>query len=208
MRGQKRALLGSKNLIRIYAGQYYDQETGLHYNWNRYYDPSLGRYLRPDPLSEDPNYFMLSTVRMVNRYDYVLNNPLKSTDPKGLSPVLEGGGFGAEGQFIYGYGRDTFFCCDGCDLWRVRTSKHCLGAGFVLSGGGTGQFTGASGKNTCPDGYGGIAIEFGAGPGEYGISIGSCGITNSLGIGGGIGAKATVCYYRVIEKKKIGKCSK
>jgi len=33
-----------------YAGQYRDVESGLHYNYHRYYDPSLGRYLTPDPL--------------------------------------------------------------------------------------------------------------------------------------------------------------
>lgn len=30
-------------------GQYYDPETDLHENWNRYYDPSTGRYLSPEP---------------------------------------------------------------------------------------------------------------------------------------------------------------
>jgi RHS repeat-associated protein len=34
-----------------FAGQYYDSETGLHYNYHRYYDPKLGRYLRADPYS-------------------------------------------------------------------------------------------------------------------------------------------------------------
>jgi len=34
-----------------FAGQYYDEEAGLHYNYHRYYDPRTGRYLRADPLS-------------------------------------------------------------------------------------------------------------------------------------------------------------
>ncbi|MFZ1986986.1 MAG: RHS repeat-associated core domain-containing protein, partial [Desulfatitalea sp.] len=33
-----------------FAGQYYDNETGLHYNYHRYYDPKIGRYLRADPI--------------------------------------------------------------------------------------------------------------------------------------------------------------
>ena len=37
-----------KNNFR-FAGQYYDSETELHYNYHRHYDPSIGRYLRTDP---------------------------------------------------------------------------------------------------------------------------------------------------------------
>lgn len=56
-------------------GQYFDQETGLHYNWNRYYAPELGRYLQPDPvgLTAGPSL-----------YAYVRNNPLRYTDSLGL----------------------------------------------------------------------------------------------------------------------------
>jgi RHS repeat-associated protein len=31
-------------------GQYYDQETGLHYNYHRTYDPATGRYIQSDPI--------------------------------------------------------------------------------------------------------------------------------------------------------------
>ncbi|RPK65518.1 RHS repeat-associated core domain-containing protein [Streptomyces sp. NBC_01767] len=33
-----------------FPGQYYDPETGLHYNLFRHYDPETGRYTSPDPL--------------------------------------------------------------------------------------------------------------------------------------------------------------
>ncbi len=36
--------------MRMLAGQYYDSETGLHYNWHRYYDPKIGRYISSDPI--------------------------------------------------------------------------------------------------------------------------------------------------------------
>ena len=56
-------------------GQYEDDETGLFYNDHRYYDPTLGRYLTPDPLGMPDG---------VNRYAFVRNNPLKYVDPRGL----------------------------------------------------------------------------------------------------------------------------
>jgi RHS repeat-associated protein len=56
-------------------GQYADKETGLYYNDHRYYDPTRGRYLTPDPLGMDGG---------ANSYAYVNNNPLKYIDPQGL----------------------------------------------------------------------------------------------------------------------------
>ena len=64
-----------KNRIIIYAGQYYDAETGLHYNYHRYYDPKLGRYLRADPIGLEGG---------INLYAYVQNNPVNWFDPLGL----------------------------------------------------------------------------------------------------------------------------
>jgi RHS repeat-associated protein len=58
-----------------FAGHFYDQETGFHYNYHRYYDPSLGRYLRIDPIG---------LAGGINLYAYVLNNPINAIDPDGL----------------------------------------------------------------------------------------------------------------------------
>ncbi|MFF0837703.1 MULTISPECIES: DUF6531 domain-containing protein [unclassified Streptomyces] len=62
-----------------FPGQYYDPETGLHYNYFRHYDPESARYLTPDPLGLLP---------APNPVAYV-DNPHSFSDPLGLTPCDE-----------------------------------------------------------------------------------------------------------------------
>jgi RHS repeat-associated protein len=58
-----------------FQGQYFDAETGLHYNRHRYYNPGTGRFLTPDPIK---------LAGGLNSYQYV-PNPTGWVDPLGLS---------------------------------------------------------------------------------------------------------------------------
>ncbi|MEV6645801.1 RHS repeat-associated core domain-containing protein [Amycolatopsis sp. NPDC051371] len=57
-----------------FPGQYFDAETGLHYNVNRYYEPETGRYISPDPIGLGGG---------TNPHAYV-RNPTGWLDPVGL----------------------------------------------------------------------------------------------------------------------------
>jgi RHS repeat-associated protein len=59
-----------------FPGQYYDSETGLSQDWNRDYDPVVGRYIESDPIG---------LLGGLNTYAYALDDPLFNTDPRGLS---------------------------------------------------------------------------------------------------------------------------
>ncbi|MDQ3200967.1 MAG: RHS repeat protein, partial [Pseudomonadota bacterium] len=58
-----------------FQGQYFDTESGLHYNRHRYYDPSVGRFLTPDPTR---------LAGGLNQYRYA-PNPTGWVDPLGLN---------------------------------------------------------------------------------------------------------------------------
>jgi len=66
-----------RNPVR-FQGQYFDEETGLHYNRYRYYDPDGARYLTQDPIGLAGGF---------NLYRYV-GNPVNLIDPLGLSCKL------------------------------------------------------------------------------------------------------------------------
>jgi RHS repeat-associated protein len=65
-----------------FQGQYFDAETGLHYNRHRYYNPDLGRYLTPDPSG---------LAGGLNGYQYT-RNPTGWVDPLGLNECPGGDG--------------------------------------------------------------------------------------------------------------------
>jgi RHS repeat-associated protein len=69
-----------------FPGQYHDAETDLFENWNRYYDPVIGKYLAPDPMMHSADYAPSEARagRSAAAYVYAMNNPLAFVDPKGL----------------------------------------------------------------------------------------------------------------------------
>jgi RHS repeat-associated protein len=60
-------------------GQYYDSESGLFYNWNRYYNPAIGRYISSDSLG---------IAGGLNTFGYAGQNPVMWIDPWAFAQTL------------------------------------------------------------------------------------------------------------------------
>jgi RHS repeat-associated protein len=138
-------------------GQQYDEETGLHYNRHRYYDPHQGRYITQDPIGLRGGW---------NVYLYPLN-PVLDIDPAGLAPLVSRntpspGGMVFDETFwnkpenvgtnnCYTYAIDRPFIKDGHPLkFETPPVLTCKSMGVYMEQDGV-ISPGTDGN--CPDGY-------------------------------------------------------
>ena len=119
-----------------YPGQYFDQESNLHYNLNRSYCPGCGRYTQADPIDLKGGW---------NRFSYVGQNPLSNIDLLGLWSVTLGGYAGPGAQVTFGNDNGNGFVS--------------LRVGFGLGGGGTWNPIGGMPGGSPNDPNGGVSLQ-------------------------------------------------
>ncbi|RAP24773.1 hypothetical protein C2W64_02780 [Brevibacillus laterosporus] len=105
----------------LYAGELYDEESGLIYLRARYYDPNEGRFI-----TEDTYKGQVDNPLSLNRYAYVHNNPLRFTDPSGHDAWLVHGTWSDEKTWTKN--RDNMV------PYLKETFKEDIHADFVWSG--------------------------------------------------------------------------
>ena len=103
----------SLEITHTFTGHEPLKDVGLIHMGGRIYDPKLGRFLSPDPIIQNT-----LNSQNLNRYSYVLNNPLNASDPTGYSTKgnISNGSFGALGLAT-----------------GVASCAETLGVGCVLS---------------------------------------------------------------------------
>jgi len=76
-----------ESLPRGYTGHEHLDKLGLIHMNGRVYDPKISRFLSADPLVQAPN-----NLQSLNRYSYVMNNPMAFTDPSGFRSLSDAWG--------------------------------------------------------------------------------------------------------------------
>jgi RHS repeat-associated protein len=192
-----------RNSLR-FPGQYFDAETGLHYNYFRDYDPSIGRYVETDPIG---------LVGGLGRYVYVGANPLGFTDPLGLAKItLTFGGalfsFEAGGTKESGVAFDT----EGnlCFIVVNCENKFTIGPGFAALGGSAGIDKGTFCEGTNISNSERVMVDLGLG-GVGAISATTDGEGRLTGggkafggIGAGLGVGSLACEERTFCLNPLG----
>jgi RHS repeat-associated protein len=112
-----------------FPSQYYDQETGLSYNYARDFDPQVGRYIESDPIGLKGG---------VNTYGYVRGNPIQRVDPRGL---VDWSGTASTVSVVSGLGATytTFNLTSECKCGRqidvtIQAVGPSAGVGFKFVG--------------------------------------------------------------------------
>ncbi|MBU0493168.1 MAG: hypothetical protein KKA73_26840, partial [Chloroflexi bacterium] len=121
---------------RRFTGQLEESTIGLYDYGARFYDPLLGRFVSADTVVPEPG-----NPQAFNRYSYVLNNPLRYTDPSGHSiPVYEGNRRGhGSGENVYYHPQTGTYSYDVSPQVRWPGAGTMPAEVAIVEGGGRGD---------------------------------------------------------------------
>ncbi|MBL7130493.1 MAG: VCBS repeat-containing protein [Candidatus Omnitrophica bacterium] len=155
-----------------FTGKPFDSETGLYYYGARYYNPTIGRFITPDTLVQNP-----FDPQALNRYTYCRNNPVNLTDPTGhwsWSKFWKSFAGAFVGAIV-----TVLTAGAGAPLWIAGMAGGFFGGGLTggLEGGWKGMLIGAA--------AGGALGAFGGwGVGEFGWGFGAGMLVAGAGVAG------------------------
>lgn len=105
----------SMDVVLRFPGQIHDPESGLFYNWHRYYNPTTGRYISSDPIG---------LAGGENTYAYVGNNPINIIDPTGEAGLPLNGPANTWVLNPFGSGQWRYYGSNGLPEVDLDTDGH------------------------------------------------------------------------------------